>query len=156
MAIPAGLILLWHGLLANIPAGWVLCDGTNGTPDLRSKFVKGTAAATNPGDTGGAATHTTTAHAARTHSGAALADHAILSHSGLAAANHTVFTFIYYTDGGPIVIGNNNGTFSHTVTAENDHPAQVHSVTSGDHAARTHSAGDNVPVNYALAFIMKT
>ena len=53
-----------HGL---IPAGWALCDGTNGTPDLRSRFVKGAAAGLDPGATGGAATHAHADHASHTH-----------------------------------------------------------------------------------------
>lgn len=35
----SGMILLWSGEIAAIPAGYKLCDGTNGTPDLRDKFV---------------------------------------------------------------------------------------------------------------------
>lgn len=54
---PSGLISMWHGLIANIPSGWVLCDGTNSTPDLREKFVRGAPAATEAGTTGGADTH---------------------------------------------------------------------------------------------------
>jgi microcystin-dependent protein len=47
---------MWHGLIANIPSGWVICDGNNSTPDLLAKFVEGVAtAATDPGATGGAA-----------------------------------------------------------------------------------------------------
>ena len=42
-------IRMWYGALANIPAGWQICDGTGGTPDLRGYFVKG-AAAGNAGD----------------------------------------------------------------------------------------------------------
>ena len=34
-------IVMWYGSLATIPAGWTLCDGTLGTPDLRGYFVKG-------------------------------------------------------------------------------------------------------------------
>jgi hypothetical protein len=46
---------MWHGLLADIPSGWILCDGLNGTPDLLAKFVEGVAdATTDPGATGGA------------------------------------------------------------------------------------------------------
>jgi len=56
--IPAGLIAMWSGTLVTIPTGWKLCDGTLGTPDLRSQFIKGAAAATNPGVTGGATLHT--------------------------------------------------------------------------------------------------
>ncbi|GJH00212.1 hypothetical protein [Paraburkholderia terrae] len=36
-----GVISMWGGTIANIPAGWKLCDGTNGTPDLRAKFIVG-------------------------------------------------------------------------------------------------------------------
>ena len=34
-------IVMWYGSLATIPAGWTLCNGTLGTPDLRGFFVKG-------------------------------------------------------------------------------------------------------------------
>lgn len=57
---PAGLISMWHGLIANIPSGWVLCDGTSGTPDLREKFLRGAPNSVEAGDTGGADTHTLT------------------------------------------------------------------------------------------------
>ena len=39
--VPSGTIAIWRGSVATIPAGWVLCDGANGTPDLRSRFVYG-------------------------------------------------------------------------------------------------------------------
>ena len=60
LGIPAGLIVMWHGLIANIPVGWLLCDGTDSTPDLRAKFVRGAPDATEAGDLGGADTHTLT------------------------------------------------------------------------------------------------
>ena len=57
--VPSGVIVMWHGTIANIPAGWVICDGNNATPNLLARFVQGVAtAATDPGATGGAATHT--------------------------------------------------------------------------------------------------
>lgn len=37
----AGTIAAWAGNVADIPYGWVLCDGANGTPDLRSRFIYG-------------------------------------------------------------------------------------------------------------------
>ena len=40
-AVPKGVILMWSGEVDQIPAGWVLCDGSNGTPDLRSRFIVG-------------------------------------------------------------------------------------------------------------------
>ena len=39
--IPGGLIVMWSGSIASIPGGWALCDGNNGTPDLRDKFIVG-------------------------------------------------------------------------------------------------------------------
>lgn len=39
--IPTGGIIMWSGLIANIPSGYVLCDGTNNTPDLRNRFIVG-------------------------------------------------------------------------------------------------------------------
>jgi microcystin-dependent protein len=39
--VPSGTICIWHGSAATIPTGWALCDGSNGTPDLRSRFVYG-------------------------------------------------------------------------------------------------------------------
>ena len=56
--VPSGLVALWSGNPATIPAGWVLCDGNNGTPDLRDRFVVGAAGSYGVGNTGGAASHT--------------------------------------------------------------------------------------------------
>lgn len=39
--IPYGVIVLWHGASNNIPEGWALCDGSNGTPNLSGRFVMG-------------------------------------------------------------------------------------------------------------------
>ena len=47
---PQGGIIMWSGTIASIPAGWVLCDGANGTPDLTDKFIVSVASsAENPG-----------------------------------------------------------------------------------------------------------
>ncbi len=48
-----GMIAMWDGWLSEIPPGWQLCDGTNGTPDLRGRFVVGAGAAYYVGQTGG-------------------------------------------------------------------------------------------------------
>ncbi|AXT52371.1 hypothetical protein D1818_16550 [Aquimarina sp. BL5] len=37
--LPKGLISMWSG--QDIPKGWVLCDGTNNTPDLSGRFIVG-------------------------------------------------------------------------------------------------------------------
>lgn len=39
LEVPRGVITMWFGTTSNIPAGWALCDGGNGTPDLRDRFV---------------------------------------------------------------------------------------------------------------------
>ena len=46
---PIGTVIMWSGLLANIPTGWLLADGTLGTPDLIAFFVRGSPPATGPG-----------------------------------------------------------------------------------------------------------
>lgn len=53
-----GIIAGFSGAIIDIPTGWQLCDGTNGTIDLRDKFIVGAGTAYDPGDTGGALTHT--------------------------------------------------------------------------------------------------
>lgn len=37
--LPLGSIISYYGNFAAIPAGWVLCDGTNDTPDLSADFI---------------------------------------------------------------------------------------------------------------------
>ena len=56
--MPSGLICMWSG--TKIPAGWLLCDGTNGTPDLRNRFIVGAGDEYAVGDTGGEKEHTLT------------------------------------------------------------------------------------------------
>lgn len=51
--IPAGVICMWSGASTAIPAGWALCNGTMGTPDLRDRFIVGAGHGYNVGDTGG-------------------------------------------------------------------------------------------------------
>jgi hypothetical protein len=63
VGFPSGGIIMWSGTIANIPTGWLICDGSNGTPNLLGRFIEGVAtAATNPGTTGGATAKTTAGH----------------------------------------------------------------------------------------------
>ena len=41
LGTPRGMITMWSGNVANVPPGWVLCDGKSDTPDLRDRFVLG-------------------------------------------------------------------------------------------------------------------
>lgn len=52
-----GIIVQWAFSIASIPAGWALCDGTKGTPDLQNKFIPGAGTLYSPGDTGGGDDH---------------------------------------------------------------------------------------------------
>jgi len=40
-ALPSGAIIMWSRRIADIPLGWALCNGLNGTPDLRDRFIVG-------------------------------------------------------------------------------------------------------------------
>jgi hypothetical protein len=37
--IAARSIVMWHGSTEDMPDGFKLCDGSNGTPDLRDRFI---------------------------------------------------------------------------------------------------------------------
>lgn len=50
---PVGSIIIWSGAANAIPEGWRLCNGTNGTPDLRDRFILGAGGDQNPNDAGG-------------------------------------------------------------------------------------------------------
>lgn len=52
------IICLWSGEIVDIPAGWALCDGNNGTPDLTDVFVIGAGTTYDPNDSGGSVDHT--------------------------------------------------------------------------------------------------
>lgn len=58
--VPAGVITMWSGAVGAVPSGWQLCDGTNGTPDLRGRFIVGAGGSYAVGDTGGEEKHTLT------------------------------------------------------------------------------------------------
>ena len=49
---PVGVIVMWSG--SSIPEGWALCNGQNGTPDLRDRFIVGAGASYGIGNVGGA------------------------------------------------------------------------------------------------------
>ena len=56
--VPKGTIAMWSGAANAVPAGWALCDGTSGTPDLRSRFIIGADTSTLlPNNTGGSTSH---------------------------------------------------------------------------------------------------
>ena len=60
--VAVGSIMIWSGAVIDIPTGWQLCNGTNGSPDLRDKFVIGAGSTYNPDDFGGSADWSLPAH----------------------------------------------------------------------------------------------
>ena len=80
--VVAGMIMLWSGSAVSIPAGWVLCNGGNGTPDLRNRFVVGAMSAYAVGAAGGGTTHDH--EIAETHSHDLESDSGVQSGSDLA------------------------------------------------------------------------
>jgi hypothetical protein len=56
-AFPSGGIIMWSGSIASIPSGWLLCNGSSGTPDLRDRFIVGAGSTYAVNATGGSATY---------------------------------------------------------------------------------------------------
>src|SRR5699024_9581876 len=82
--LPAGMIMMWSGsTTSSIPAGWALCNGSNGTPDLRDRFIVGAGGDYGAGNTGGAnsVTLTTAQIPAHNHS-ASTGSNGSHNHSG--------------------------------------------------------------------------
>ncbi|KYF85343.1 hypothetical protein BE20_31510 [Sorangium cellulosum] len=71
--VPTGTIVMWSGAAATIPDGWAICDGANGTPDLRDRFIVGAGNAYSLGAKGGEATHVLTIDEMPSHHHTALA-----------------------------------------------------------------------------------
>lgn len=145
------LIAMWSGTIATIPSGWVLCDGSNGTPDLRDKFVIGARQ-----DSSGAKTNVT---GALTSSGGSK-DAIAVTHSHTATS---VVTDTGHSHTSPTFTGGfaNTGRASPGQTNSGT-PITSSTETTGVTVATTvNSAGSsgtnaNLPPYYALAFIMKT
>ena len=130
--LPTGIILLWSGSTASIPTGWTICDGTLSTPDLRSSFVVGASAS------GGFAVDATGgSNNAR--------DHTLLT-SEMPAHTHTQRAHQQGGAGTSNLLGNsaNNTSVGETLS-------------TGGGGAHNHGGTDgNMPLYYALAYIMKT
>jgi hypothetical protein len=52
-AVPSGGIIMWSGSISSVPSGYYLCDGSNGTPNLKDSFVVGAGNTYSVGNTGG-------------------------------------------------------------------------------------------------------
>jgi hypothetical protein len=143
--VPSGCIVLWSGSVASIPSGWYLCNGSNGTPDLRNRFVVGAGSTYSVDGTGGSADAVVVSH---THSFSGSSSSAGSHTHGIKGYNGTV-------NGGDYV---GFGEFiSNPRTTQGTEEAGSHSHSISGTIGTTGSSGTNanLPPYYALAYIMK-
>jgi hypothetical protein len=150
-AFVTGMIMMWSGTIATIPSGWVLCNGSGGTPDLRNRFIIGAHS-----DDAGVAKTTITGSPTQTGGSK---DSIVVSH------NHTATTTA--TDSGHLhtynqtIVGNQ---FAGTDTAGNFARTSVNTstgfanISASTTIGTTGSSGTdaNLVPYFALAYIMKT
>ena len=163
-SLPAGVIVAWSGSQASIPSGWVLCNGSNSTPDLRNRFIVGAGSGSNytPGNTGGSdsVTLTTAQMPSHTHSDGTLSASQISLTGDI-----TKISECYNVAGGAtgVFTKKNTGNSPVTGSASNSPTAGVDFDASHSHpvSGNTGSNGsgnshENRPPYYALCWIMKT
>ena len=149
-AFVAGMIMMWSGTIATIPSGWYLCDGSNGTPDLRNKFIIGANA-----DDGGAAKTNVTGSA--TQSGGSK-DAIVVSHNHTATSSvtdpgHTHNIQTWGANGGnDLSVASPNANTGTMTTASKTTGISVSTSVASSGSSGTNA---NLPPYYALAFIMK-
>lgn len=135
-----GLIGLWLGAIEDIPGQWKLCDGTNGTEDMRDKFIKIANDTDEIGDTGGSNTHT---HAAQSH----FHTTAVHSHFVNETKNHSGISQVGINEVSP---GNADDTIDSsthgTFYTDNASPDTTSSNTTADES-------DNQPEYRTVAYI---
>lgn len=109
--VPTGAIVMWAGSVASIPSGWALCDGTNGTPNLVDKFIKGTSG--TPGSTGGSNDRTLVEGNLPSHSHSAGT-----IGSGHTHANGTLAVASHSHSAGSLSVDSHNHSMTHNHSAD--------------------------------------
>ena len=137
--IPSGGILLWSGSIGSIPAGYVLCNGTSGTPDIRDRFIVGAGTTYAVNATGGSADAVLVSH---THT-------ATVTDPGHSHTLTNLATFSDAVSGGGITIQTRTNSNNTTATATTG-------ITVANSTEGSSGTNANLPPYYALAFIMKT
>jgi hypothetical protein len=136
--VPVGGIIIWSGSAAAIPSGWLLCNGTSSTPDLRNRFVVGAGSTYAVGATGGTA------------------DAVVVSHTHTATVTDPGH-FHAYGQASRVQGGNDNGVFydGQTGTAFNT-GSKTTGVTVSNSTEGVSGTNANLPPYYALCYIMKS
>ena len=147
---PIGGIILWSGSTASIPSGWALCDGNNGTPDLRNKFIVGAGSTYNVNATGGSADAIVVSH---THGSGTLsaADHTHDFKASNRAGDEDAWSNTNKAFVGDL--DNNAFTQSGTNKIFGSGSLSVSGSTASQGSSGTNA---NLPPYLALAYIMRT
>ena len=145
----SGMIMLWSGTVATIPTGWLLCNGSNGTPDLRDKFVIGVSA-----DVSGVAKTTVEGASGPTKSGGTK-DAVVVSHThgATSAVNDPGHSHTYHPPVGGHDFGGDNWTSGTESTSVSTTGITVATTVLSTGVSGTNQ---NLPPYYALAYIMKS
>jgi microcystin-dependent protein len=142
--IPTGLICMWSG--STVPTGWALCNGTNGTPDLRDRFIVGSGKSYAIGTIGGSNTVTLTTAQMPSHTHTGTTGDATVQYRGVMGQSQTYLNS--YEKGYPMADKYDNGGKGTISLGTHTHTFTTSSSGSG-------SSHENRPPYYALAFIMK-
>lgn len=148
-AVPSGAILLWSGSVASIPSGFVLCDGTNSTPDLRNSFVVGAGDTYAVDATGGSADAVVVSH---THTTSTASLTGSIQHISESFNNAGSATGVFSKQTGFANSGTPASADTSSTGAVNFNGSHSHTVNSTGESA----TNANLPPYYALAYIMKT
>ena len=143
----AGMIIMWSGTIATIPTGWLLCNGSSSTPDLRDRFIIGASA-----DSGGAAKTNVTASYTQTGGSK---DASLPSHTHTATVTdaghvHTVGVIGASAEGLNTAQGNPSSPTGTINTS-----TQTTGITVANSTEGVSATNANLVPYYALAFIMK-
>ncbi|MFW5787564.1 MAG: hypothetical protein ACOCV3_04800 [Halanaerobiales bacterium] len=106
--LPKGIISMWSGSINSIPSTWALCNGSNGTPDLRNRFVVGAGDDYAVGDKGGA-------------------NNVALTEANLAAHTHGVGTLVNSS------VSDHNHSFSGSSGSAGSHNHSGSANSNGNH-----------------------
>ena len=167
-AIPMGVILLWSGSQSSIPTNWTLCNGTNGTPDLRDKFIVGAGNNYSVSNTGGSTDVIVPQHSHTASSSASSSASSTANSQVSESPHHHGFTLPFgpinqsYSGGGQGLFGGGNVGYSTndastgiTVATSVDTSVSTNVTTTVNQEGQT-PTNANLPPYYALCYIMKT
>lgn len=158
------MVIGWVGSLITIPAGYLLCDGTNGTPDLRGRMLIGAGGTYALGQTGGLENSTTSAGGAVTPT----IQGTVLSVANLPAHNHRLYVAATTSSNTASLALTNTGVSGDvgnlsyrdtqgngTKLVEDTGSGTAHTHVADALPTHTHTVA-TLPPYYGLFFIMKT